>query len=50
MVLWRLTLHELLFLRFNNDFNFNKQAFALKAFFVIIFTYLNTFKKMVKSW
>ena len=48
MVLWGLTLHKLLFLSFNNEFHFNKQAFALKTFFIIIFTYLNTFKKWLK--
>ena len=47
MVLWGLTLHKLLFLSVNNEFNFNKQAFALKTLFIIIFTYL-TFKKWLK--
>ena len=48
MVFWRLTLHKLLFFSVNNEFNFNKQVFALKTFFIIIFTYLNTFKKSLK--
>ena len=39
---------QLLFLSFNKEFNFNKQGFALKTFFIIIFTYFNTLKIWLK--
>ena len=48
MVLLGLPLHKLLFISFNKEFNFNEQAFALKTFFIVIFTYFNTFKKWLK--
>ena len=44
MVLSGLPMHKLLVLSFNKEFNFNEQTFALKTFFIVIFTYFNTFK------
>ena len=48
MVLWGLTLNKLLFLSFNNEYNFSKQAFALETFFIIIFKCLNTLATYLK--
>ena len=48
MVLWGMTLYKLLFLSFNNEYNFSKQAFALKTFFIIIFKCLNTLATYLK--